>query len=187
MDNSRSLRTSLFRGNLLAAVAAGLLSVLLVFFRMRLWQFDLTLPIVYWGDALYNNVLAKALTEGAWNYHIPRLGAPFGVDEVDFPIGCSLDFAVIKILTAIVHNPFLSLNLYWLLTIAMAGAFAALFFRSLQISHLFSAWFATLVAISPFVFYRISLTGRLSFRRRNAVTQLHRGAPGTVRIFRNSA
>ena len=76
------------------------------------------------------------------------------MDAVDFPMGCSLDFAVIKILTAIVHNPFLSLNLYWLLTIAMAGAFAALFFRSLQISHLFSASFATLFAISPFVFYR---------------------------------
>ena len=76
------------------------------------------------------------------------------MDAVDFPVGATLDFAVIKILTAIVHNPFLSLNLYWLLTIAMAGAFAALFFRSLQISHLASASFAALFAITPFVFYR---------------------------------
>src|SRR5882724_1473259 len=90
MDNSRSLRTSLFRSNSLTAMAAGLLSVLLVFFRMRLWQLDLAVPVVYWGDALYNNVLAKALTEGTWNYHIPRLGAPFGMDAVDFLIGCSL-------------------------------------------------------------------------------------------------
>ena len=104
------------------------------------------------GDALYRGVLVKALAEGTWNYHIPRLGAPFGLDAVDFPIGCSLDFAVIKILTAILHNPFLSLNLYWLLTIAMAGAFAALFFRSLQISHLASASFATLFAISSICF-----------------------------------
>ncbi len=154
MDNSRSLRTSLFRSNSLTAMAAGLLSVLLVFFRMRLWRLDLAVPVVYWGDALYNNVLAKALTEGTWNYHIPRLSAPFGMDAVDFPNARTLDFAVTKILTAIVHNPFLSANLYWLLTIAMAGVFAALFFRSLQISHLVSASFATLFAISPFVFYR---------------------------------
>ena len=154
MSNNRWLRTNLIRNNSLTAIAAGLLSLLLVFFRMRLWQRDLAVPFVYWGDALYHGVLVKALAEGTWHYHIPRLGAPFGLDAVDFPIGCSLDFAVIKILTAIVHNPFLSINLYWLLTIAMAGAFAALFFRSLQISHLASASFATLFAITPFVFYR---------------------------------
>jgi hypothetical protein len=151
MGNNRLFRTSLFRGNSLTAMAAGLLGILLVFLRMRL---DLAVPVVYWGDALYFNVLVKALTEGTWHYHIARLGAPFGMDAVDFPIGCSLDFAVIKILTTIVHNPFLSINLYWLLTIPMAGAFAALFFRSLQISHLASASFAALFAITPFVFYR---------------------------------
>ena len=154
MGNNRFFRTSLFRGNSLTAMAAGLLGVLLVFLRMRLWRLDLTVPVLYWGDALYNSVLVKALAEGTWNYHIARLGAPFGWDAVDFPLGATLDFAVIKILTAIVYNPFLSINLYWLLTIAMAGAFAALFFRSLQISHLASASFAALFAITPFVFYR---------------------------------
>src|SRR5713101_6455136 len=154
MGNFFFLWTNLIRKNSLTAMAAGLLGVALVFLRMRLWQFDLAVPVTYLGDALYNSVLVKALTEGAWNYHIARLSAPFGMDAVDFPIGATLDFALIKILTAIVHNPFLSVNLYWLLTIAMAGVFAALFLRSLQISHLASASFATLFAISPFVFYR---------------------------------
>src|ERR1700741_1574079 len=138
----------------LAALLAGLVSLCVVFLRLGLWHYDLFVPFVYWGDALYETVLVKALTEGAWNYHIPRLGAPFGMDAVDFPIGCTLDFAVIKILTAIVRNPFLSINLYWLLSITMAGAFAALFFRSLRISHLASALFGTLFAVTPFVFYR---------------------------------
>src|SRR5215475_14513109 len=154
MSGNRWLQMSPVRGNSLTAVAAGLLSPLLTFLVMHLWRFDLTVPAVYWGDALYVNVLVKALTEGAWNYHIARLGAPFGLDAVDYPVGCTLDFAVIKILTAIVHNPFLSINLYWLLSITMAGAFAALFFRSLRISHLASASFGTLFAVTPFVFYR---------------------------------
>ena len=154
MSNNRSFQENLVRSNSLTAIAAGLLSVLLTFLVMHLWRFDLAVPVVYWGDALYVNVLVKALTEGTWNYHIARLGAPFGLDAVDFPYGCTLDLAVIKILTAITGNPFLSTNLYWLLTIAMAGAFAALFFRSLQISHLASASFATLFAITPNVFFR---------------------------------
>src|SRR5215472_249195 len=140
--------------NALTAVAAGLLSLLLTFLVMHLWQFDLGVPIVYWGDALYVNVLVKALTESTWNYHIARLAAPFGLDAVDFPYGCTLDLAIIRILTAVTHNPFLSVNLYWLLTIAMAGAIAALFFRSLQIGYLASASFATLFAITPNVFFR---------------------------------
>jgi phosphoglycerol transferase len=154
MSSNRWLQMSLVRRNSLTAVAAGLLGVLLVFLRMRLWRVDLAVPVLYWRDALYYNVLVKALVEGTWNYHIGRLGAPFGMDTVDFPVGATLDFAVIKMLTTIVHNPFLLINLYWLLTIAMAGAFAALFFRSLQISHLASASFAALFAITPFVFYR---------------------------------
>ncbi|MGA7390429.1 MAG: hypothetical protein WBW99_21225, partial [Pseudolabrys sp.] len=154
MSSNRLLQTSLVRSNSLTALAAGLLSLLLTFLGMRLWQRDLAVPFVYWGDALYHSVLVKALAEGTWHYHIARLGAPFGLDAVDYPVGCTLDFAVIKILTAIVHNPFLSINLYWLLSITMAGAFAALFFRSLRISHLASASFGTLFAVTPFVFYR---------------------------------
>ena len=38
MSNNRWLRTNLIRNNSLTAIAAGLLSLLLVFFRMRLWQ-----------------------------------------------------------------------------------------------------------------------------------------------------
>ena len=105
MGNNRLFRTSLIHRNSLTAMAAGLLGVLSVLFRMRL---DLAVPVLYWGDALYNTVLVKALAEGTWNYYIARLGAPFGMDAVDFPLGATLDFAVMKILTAIVHNPFLS-------------------------------------------------------------------------------
>ena len=154
MSGKRWLQMSLVRRNSLTAAAAGFLSLILTFLVMRLWRFDLNVPVVYWGDALYVNVLVKAFTEGTWNYHIARLGAPFGLDAVDFPYGCTLDLAVIKILTAITRNPFLSVNLYWLLTIAMAGAFAALFLRSLQIRHFASASFATLFAITPNVFFR---------------------------------
>ena len=154
MTDNRWLQVSLVRRNSLTAVTAGLLSVLLTFLVMHLWQFDLTVPAVYQRDALFFSVLAKALTEGTWNYHIARLGAPFGMDMVDFPHGCTLDLVIIKILISITRNPFLSINLYWLLTIAMAGAFGALFFRSLQISHFASASFATLFAIIPSVFFR---------------------------------
>ncbi len=33
----------------------------------------LSVPVLYWSDALYNSVLGKALAESTWNYHIVRL------------------------------------------------------------------------------------------------------------------
>lgn len=152
--SNRWLQMSLARRNSFTALAAGLLSALLTVLGMHLWRFDLNVPAVYKGDALYVNVLAKALIEGTWNYHIPRLGAPFGLDAVDFPYGCTLDLAAIKILTGITRNPFLSTNLYWLLTIPLAGAFAALFLKSLHVGPIASASFGALFAITPNVFFR---------------------------------
>ena len=49
MSNNRSLQASLVRSNSLTALAAGLLSLLLTFLGMRLWQRDLAVPFVYMG------------------------------------------------------------------------------------------------------------------------------------------
>ncbi len=96
----------------------------------------------------------KGMTEGTWNYHIAALGAPFGMDAVDFPVGTTLDFSVIKLMSFFIHNPFLLINLFWVLTIVTAGVVAALFLRALQITPLNSIIFGTLYGIIPFVFYR---------------------------------
>src|SRR3954447_20237620 len=142
------------RRDVLCAIAAAVLAWGAVAIRMHLWQFDLRVPICYWGDALYFNVLVKALKEGLWNFHIARLAAPFGMDTVDFPLGCTLDFAAMKVLLLVVHNPILVVNLYWLGAIGLASAFATLFLRSLGIGDIGSAVFGSLYGIIPFTFYR---------------------------------
>src|SRR6185437_4957240 len=53
MSGNPWLQMSPVRRNALTAVTAGLLSPLLTFLVMHLWRFDLTVPAVYWGDALY--------------------------------------------------------------------------------------------------------------------------------------
>lgn len=151
---STATRPALRHLSLVTALTAGALSLLVVYFMLGLGQYNLSIPISYGGDALYETVMVKALTEGSWNYHIARLGAPFELDAVDFPIGCNLDFAIMKLLFFVISNPFTLINSYWLLTIAMAAAFSALLFRSLEISPLYSATFGTLYATIPFVFYR---------------------------------
>lgn len=142
------------KSTLFSAFAAAFCCWLIVFLRLELWRFNLKVPICYWGDALYFEVLVKSITEGKWVYHISRLGAPFGMDAIDFPLGCTLDFSIIKALSFFVHNPFLLLNLYWLLTLGLAAAFAAVFFRSLTVNPWSCTAFGALYGVIPFVFYR---------------------------------
>ena len=35
----------------------------------------LSVPVLYWSDALYNSLLVKSLAGGTWNYHIVRVAA----------------------------------------------------------------------------------------------------------------
>lgn len=129
-------------------------TIAVIVLRFRMWEFDLRSPLAYNRDALYFQVMVKALGEGAWNNHIARLGAPFGFEALDFPIRCSLDYAVMKILMLLFHNPFLVVNLYWLLSTGAAGATAAVFFRFLGVSPVASMAFGIYFGITPFVFFR---------------------------------
>ena len=143
---------------------AGVISVCVVWVRLGLWHADLHVPINYSGDALFELVYIKPLTKHVWNNYIPELGAPFGVDAVDWPVGRSLDYALMKLLSLVIRDPFLPVNVFWLLTIAFDGAFAALFFRYLRIRRLWAVVFGTLYAIIPFTFYRnISHLGLMHF------------------------
>src|SRR3982750_1592635 len=136
------------------AVIPGVIAISAFVLRLRLWRYDLRIPLVYWGDALYQTVMVKGLTEGILNYHISRLGAPFGMDAVDFPIGCSLDFAIIKLLSFATSHPGLLLNLYWILSVGLAASFASLLLRSLGIGFIWATAFGVLYAIIPWVVYQ---------------------------------
>lgn len=157
--NKRGLRqwvsvASLRTKPLAPAIAAAALAVVIVVLRLGLWNYDLTVPFLYWGDGLFFETLVKSLTESGRYYHISRLAAPFGMDVVDFPLGCTLDFTLMKMLSWCISNPFLLINVYWLLSIALAGAGACLFLRSLRLTSGTSIVFAVLFAIIPFVFFR---------------------------------
>jgi hypothetical protein len=139
---------------LLTALLVATTTILLAFFRTGLWKFDLSVPIQYWGDALYFEVIAKAVTDGGWGHYISRLGMPFGMDSVDFPTAMHLNLALMKVLSVGLRDPFLLINLFWLMTLGLGGAFAYLFLRWIGISNGTSACFGILYGLIPFGFYR---------------------------------
>jgi hypothetical protein len=138
----------------MACLLAACISVGAVVLRLNLWGPGLSLPVSYRGDALYEMVYVSGLKQNAWNNYIPRLGAPFGMDTVDWPIGRSLDYAIVKLLSFFARDAFILVNLYWLTAIALAGAFATLLLRYLSVGRVWAITFGVLYAIVPFTFFR---------------------------------
>ena len=83
----------------MGCLLAACISVSVVVVRLNLWGPGFSLPVNYKGDALYEMVYVSGLKQSTWNSYIPRLGAPFGMDTVDWPIGRSLDYAIVKLLS----------------------------------------------------------------------------------------
>ena len=113
----------------------------------------LCVPVTYERDGLFLTILAKAIHEDGF-VHAAHLGAPFGSDLVDWPLGMWLPFAQLAGLTGLLGEPGAAINLYWMSTIVVAGLCAAYAFRRLGLAPALAFVLGTLYAFQPYAFYR---------------------------------
>jgi len=135
---------------IIQALAVGVL----LFFSLRLWKYNLHVPFDYGGDTLWSATLIKSLLQNAWAFHIPQLSAPFGLDAAAFPGMANSDWAIAKMLTWILQDAGLTLNVFWLLTIIITGWTAACALSCLQVNRHLVFWGGVLYALLPYTFFR---------------------------------
>jgi phosphoglycerol transferase len=137
-------------GYLAAAVlAAGLMAA-----GLRLWRADLTVPLVYAGDNLLNQLFVQAVIENGWYLENTRLGAPGGQSLHDFPLAETLHFGVIKLLGALFGNPAVVLNLFSLLPFPLIALSSYFVLRRFKLSRLTALVPSVLYACLPYHFSR---------------------------------
>jgi phosphoglycerol transferase len=146
--NLSSLRRALLFYGGQAVVCALLLAAVVPFGR---WS--LRIPFDYAEDGLFFSVLVKAVAEEG-PFHIERIGAPFGCDLVDWPVGMWLPLALTTGLTAALGDPGLSINLYWLLSLVGAGVTATWSLVRLSLPRGLAFVLGVLYAFLPYGFYR---------------------------------
>ena len=129
------------------------LSVVLLASLAPLRSGPLKVPVTYERDGLFLTILAKAIHEDGF-FHATRIGAPFGTDLVDWPLGMWLPFAQLAGLTGLLGEPGAAINVYWLSTIVLAGVCAAYAFRRLRLAPGLAFVLGTLYAFQPYAFYR---------------------------------
>lgn len=147
----RNRRTLLDLVLLLLLVTIGLVS----FLQLG----HLRVPYVYNGDALSYGANIRNLVEGRWVQHTPRLGAPFGQDMYDMPIGGDNgNYLLLKLMTVGSKDWGLLLNLFYLAGFYLSAVSAWFCARLLGCSRLTAIGVALLFDFAQYHFWRYGHT-----------------------------
>ena len=111
-------------------------------------------PLSYNGDALLHATFIKGLIDNGWYWQNKYLAAPTGLEMYDFPAVDTVPILIIKFITLFTSNPFLALNLFYLLTFPLVTIFALFVFRQFNFSYGTSLVSSLLYTFMPYHFMR---------------------------------
>ena len=144
-------------------VAVLLIPVLFVVYRYNVTPSSIRQPWSLSGDILSAYSFSQSSFHGFLGFSSPIYGAPkfldYRYDTFDF-----LNAALLVTLRSISDNPFLAVNLFYLLTFPLSAATFYLVARALRIDSWIGAALAIVYALLPYHFYRfhqghVSLAG----------------------------
>jgi phosphoglycerol transferase len=122
---------------------------------LELWNMRLDIPFAYGADATFNLMVVRNLLDGGWVNTNASLGAPFGQELYDFPLGTdNLNLLALKVLATVTRDPATAMNVFFLLTFPAVAVAAVLVLRRLGLSRPASFAAAVLFAFVPFHFWR---------------------------------
>jgi hypothetical protein len=136
-------------------LGTGLIALIAAIVSCRLWRADLHTPIVDPnGDYLLGLALVKATIAHGWYWHVPELGAPFGLNLFDFPtvFGDFLQFGLMKGISLGAHDPVFVYNAFMIAGFPLAAMAAFWVQRDLGVSRPVAVVTSVAFATLPFHF-----------------------------------
>lgn len=152
MSQSSRLPTLPWKTFLLPIVLASTV-LLIAVWKLNLLNYDLDVPLYYDGDTLVVLMYIKGVIEG-WPTSISHLSFPFGYPGAAFPIATSMDWLIIKAMSALTQSPGRLANSFWLLTLVLTAWSAAYASLQLGISKFLSYSNGIIYAFLPFALLR---------------------------------
>jgi phosphoglycerol transferase len=140
-----------------AAVATGavVITLLIAAIVLQAWSLSFSRPNGYDPDAVLTATLVKSVLHHGWYLNNSNLGAPFGQQLYDFPLGGdNLHFVLMKVLGIVSSNVFVVVNLYSILTFILITLSGYVVLRCLRVSRVVSAGLSILYALLPYHFLR---------------------------------
>jgi hypothetical protein len=145
---------------LLDGAVVAVVTALLTTWLYRLWAADLDIPLTYplprsdelaAGDATFHQAVVTALLHGRWWTTNPQLGAPYGQQLYDFPLGPDrMHVLALRELAQLTGNAFTAVNLYFLGCYVVIALVAWAVCRHLGLSRPMAVAVGVLFAFAPF-------------------------------------
>jgi phosphoglycerol transferase len=144
------------------------LILIVLAFTLKLWNYDLSVPINYFGDTLQVAMQVKSILVNGWAFDIPQLSAPFGLDAAAFPVNITVDWLMMKFLGLFSSEVGFVLNVFWLFTFVLTAWSATFCLRILGLAPTLAfiggvlyacaplPWFRNLAHL-PFLYYNVPL------------------------------
>ena len=141
------------------AIDVGIVVVLvtaLLTWALKLWSVSPRVPFSYEGDTLFYGLNAKSIIETGWIQENARVGAPFGLEMYDFPLGGDNgNYLVMKAMSWFTGDWGLLLNAFYLLGFFTAAVVSYVCLRWLGAGRVASVVCAVVYAFAPFHFFRL--------------------------------
>jgi len=147
-----SLRSAVRRVPLPLVQAVAILFALWVL--LEGWHRDIGIPLAFSSDSLWYLMQSKSTVDNGWWWWNPRLGAPFGLDELAYPSNSTVDQALVWVVSRFVPDAFAAVNVTWGLVVVLSGLSATWCLRALGVSRVSAFALGTLFALSPYALYR---------------------------------
>jgi phosphoglycerol transferase len=152
------MRVSSSPQQILVSVARWILPLLLtfgiLFWALKLWKADLTVPLCYAGDGLCAEAWTKDILDEGWYLHNHYLSFPTGMDMEDYPLADNLSFFLLKVLGLITNSYGAAFNWYYLLTYPLTTLTALVVFRRFRVSYSPGVLGSLLFTFMPYHFAR---------------------------------
>jgi phosphoglycerol transferase len=135
-------------------VAAAALCVLVLSFLLKLWHADLRVPFYYTGDSVFWAMCTKGVIENGWYWQNPAIGAPGILQMYEFPGLDNGVMALMWLISVFTHNPFVVMNLYYLLSFPLITVSSLYVLRHFNVSYVPALFVSLLYAFLPYHFMR---------------------------------
>jgi phosphoglycerol transferase len=141
--------------NLLPFILSAFLPVILAILLLKIDLKNFDKPIFsYSSDSVFNLFIVKSIIDNGLTFSNQFVGLPH-ISEVfhinDFAVQSDLfNLMVIKFFTFFTSNPFLIINLFYLLTYSLVGFFSFVAFKGFKISNRSALIFCVLFAFIPY-------------------------------------
>ena len=137
------------------AVAAVVGALLAAGWSLQLWHAHLHVPLAYGSDALNGQMFINSVVHGGWIWNFHGMGAPFGAEQYDFPVGTDdLNFLTMKVMSIVTSDSGKVMNLFFLFTFVTAALSSYIVLRWLGVSIIVAVVASILFADAPYHLFR---------------------------------